>query len=93
MGGEVIERALLAGQLAKRSGENRSDQCGLADAALTHDGDQPLTQSVEVNADFIWECLSDSPQPQVMQSHGVSSQGWSTLGWVYKNGVSRSVLV
>ena len=73
MGGEVIERALLAGELAKQSGENRSDQCGLADAALTHDGDQPLTQSVEVNADFIWECLSDSTEAQVMQSHRKTS--------------------
>jgi hypothetical protein len=39
MGSEVIERAPLAGQLAKQCGEDSSDQRGLAGAILTHDGD------------------------------------------------------
>ena len=64
MGGEVIKRALLAGQLAKQSREDRSDQRGLAGAVLAHKGDQPLAQSLEVHAHFIWECLSNSPETQ-----------------------------
>jgi hypothetical protein len=29
---------------------------------------------IDVGADFIWECLTESLQPKVMQSHGVSSR-------------------
>ena len=39
MGGEVIKRTLLAGQLAEQGSEYRSDQRGLAGAVLAHDGD------------------------------------------------------
>jgi hypothetical protein len=66
VGSEVIEGSLLPGQLAKQSREDRSDQRGLAGPVLAYNGDQPLAQSGEVNADFIWKRLSNSPQPQVM---------------------------
>jgi hypothetical protein len=42
MSGEVIERTLLAGELANESREDRFDQRGLASSILAHDGDQLL---------------------------------------------------
>jgi hypothetical protein len=74
MGGEVIQETLLTGQLAEQSREYRSDQRGLAGTLLAHDGDQPFAQAIEVDAYLIGEGLSNSPQPPVVQSHGVSSQ-------------------
>jgi hypothetical protein len=35
--------------------------------------DAGTNQAIEVDADFIWEGLGDSPQAQVMQPHGLSS--------------------
>ena len=69
MGGEVIKRPLLAGQLAKECREDRPDQRGLAGSVLAHKRDEAGAQRLEIHADRAGKGFGYTAQTKLMDFH------------------------